>query len=67
MFQFEKHSGPVFRLPVLLSVLLLAACSPQQDEASEVSAAMQDSADARNMRLVGYQRKKTEVDGTISA
>ena len=54
MFQFEKHSGPVFRLPVLLSVLLLAACSPQQDEASEVSAAMQDSADARNMRLVGY-------------
>lgn len=54
MFQFEKHSGPVFRLPVLLSVLMLAACSPQQDEASEVSAAMQDSADARNMRLVGY-------------
>ena len=57
MFHSDQPIRPIARLSSLLSVLLLAGCSPQQDEVSDAPAApaaIQDNADARNMRLVGY-------------
>lgn len=56
MFHSDQPTRLTARLSSLLSVLLLAGCGPQQDEASNAPAPapIQDNADARNMRLVGY-------------
>ena len=57
MFQIDLRIGPVSRLASLLFIFLLVGCGPQQDGAADAPAppaVMEDNADARNMRLVGY-------------
>jgi len=57
MFQLDEQFGPFSRFLSLLSILALAGCGPQPDEAPEAPQAppvMADSAEASNMRLVGY-------------